>query len=183
MNCVLYFSMRNKGGPGAPPIYTIDLNSNSTPSNYTNAAYVITENPKTSHSSDGLPTYEEAMSGVRNPMAQSGGSQPQSQPQPQAPSTTIPIEMPADEAVTTTGKRGRRHHHHRHHQRHNRRPRCDGASPADSAPAINQPSTTLNAVCENGDDATHGRRARRSNYRHLRNHRRHHRNNPQNPQE
>lgn len=168
--------VHNKGAAGAPPIYTIDLNSNSTPTNYTNAAYVITENPKASHPNDGLPTYEEAMSDTRNPMATSGA---QSQPQPQTLSTTIPIEMPADEVVTTSGKRGRRHHHHR---RHNRRPRCDGASPIDPT-ATDQPTTTLNAVCENGEDATHGRRSRRSNHRHLRNHRRHNRYNLQNPQE
>lgn len=176
---LIEFIICSAGGPSAPPVYTIDVNSNtnSTPTNYTNAAYVITENSKTRRTNDGLPTYEEAMAGITHSIG------PQCTITP--PSTTIPIELPVDEMAAVAiaaPKRGRRH---RHHQRHNRRPRCD-AVPA--GPAADQPNATFSAMCEYGtaqpgDDApTHGRRGRRNNYRHLRNQRRgHHRDNaPQN---
>lgn len=171
--CVIVALFDNTAGPSTSPIYTIGVNSNGTPSNYTNAAYVITENPKASQSNDGLPSYEEAMTGIRTSMSQCSVSQ----------STTIPIEAPAEEVVPISSKRGRKHRH-RHHQRHNRRPRTDASA---NQPTEHSPCATYSAICESrgnamGDEATRGRHGRSG--RIFRNQRRHHRHNHhQNQQE
>lgn len=96
-------------------MYTIDVNS-STPSNFTNAGYVSTEGAKANQNNDGLPTYEEAISGVKSPI-------PPPLPSAPSPTTQPTVEVINEETPNGTSSRGRRHRHrrHRHHDsdRHN----------------------------------------------------------------
>lgn len=109
MCCSLYL----RKGQSTSSVYTIDVNHS--PSNYTNAGYIPTEsgNKPSQQLNDGLPTYEEAISGVKSssstPAATSNDNE-----------TCIPIEntngmTSIDEP--SSSRPGRRHHrrHRRHH--------------------------------------------------------------------
>lgn len=84
-------------------VYTIDVHS-STPTNFTNAGYVSTEGVK-SQSNDGLPSYEEAISGIKSP-----------DPNPITPSAPMrpSVEVINEENSNGPSSRGRRHRHRRH---------------------------------------------------------------------
>lgn len=81
-------------------VYTIDVHS-STPTNFTNAGYVSTEGVK-NQSNDGLPSYEEAIHGIKSP-----------DPNPIIPSAPS-VEVINEENSNGPSSRGRRHRHRRH---------------------------------------------------------------------
>lgn len=88
-------------------VYTIDVH-NSTPVNFTNPGYVATEGNVKSPSNDGLPSYEEAISGVKTPIAPSA---PPPQPMPT-------VEVVSEDSSNAASSRGRRHRNRRHHRHH-----------------------------------------------------------------
>lgn len=87
-------------------MYTIDVN-NANPTNYANPGYVPTEGAMKA-SNDGLPTYEEAVANIKQPIAPIV--------------TEIPrptVEMINEENQNVASSRGRRHRHHRRHRNRN----------------------------------------------------------------
>lgn len=96
-------------------IYTIDVH-NSTPVNFTNPGYVSTEaTGKNPTSNDGLPSYEEAISGVKASIEPIVPTAPQLSQLPQPRPT---IEVISEDNSNASSSRGRRHRHRRHHRHH-----------------------------------------------------------------
>lgn len=85
-------------------MYTIDVH-NTNPSNYANPGYVSTEGV-TKVSNDGLPTYEEAIATIKQPMV------------PIVTEISRPtIEIVNEDNETVASSRGgRRHRNHRRHR-------------------------------------------------------------------
>ncbi|XP_031618378.1 uncharacterized protein LOC116337719 isoform X2 [Contarinia nasturtii] len=95
---------------GQSSVYTIDV-AHSTPSyNFTNPGYIPTEGAVKGQSNDGLPTYEEAIAGVKTPNG------PVTTAVPTSPATVAVID---EENENVSSSRGRRHRHRRHRQQHN----------------------------------------------------------------
>lgn len=91
-------------------VYTIDVH-HSTPSNFTNPGYVATEGGVKSQSNDGLPSYEEAISGVKSPIVSAT---------PTAVPTVDVVNEETINASSSSSSRGRRHRHrHRRHHHQN----------------------------------------------------------------
>lgn len=92
-------------------VYTIDVH-HSSPSNFTNPGYVSTEGGVKSQTNDGLPTYEEAISGVKTPI------------DPVTPMVVVPtVDVVNEENSNGSSSRGRRnrHRHRRHHHQSSER--------------------------------------------------------------
>lgn len=101
-------------------MYTIDVN-HSAPSNFTNPGYVSTEGGvKGQTNNDGLPTYEEAISGVKVPVTP-----------PVAPAANVPtVDVVNEDNSNGASSRGRRHRHrHRRHHHHSSEPQNENDQP------------------------------------------------------
>lgn len=96
-------------GQAQSSVYTIDVH-NATPVNFTNPGYVSTEGTVKSATNDGLPTYEEAIGGVKPSAPPAPSSTPST-----APPSTIDV---VTEDSNGSSSRGRRHRHRRHHRHH-----------------------------------------------------------------
>lgn len=101
-------------------VYTIDVHG-SNPSNFTNAGYVTTENGVKSQSNDGLPTYEEAIASVKQPITPTA-------PEPPRPT----VEIVNEESENVRSSRGRRHRHHRRHRNQNTEQQNEQSSQPDA---------------------------------------------------
>lgn len=114
------------GSGNLSSVYTIDDNPNpSASTNYTNAGYVITEdnNKASQRSSDGLPSYEEAIAGVRIPIVTLRAPRVATAPSATNESNEVvngSNEASNNDATQASSRRGRRHRHRnsRNHRRH-----------------------------------------------------------------
>lgn len=100
-------------------VYTIDVH-HSSPSNFTNPGYVSTEGGVKCQTNDGLPTYEEAVSGIKTPIA------------PVTPVVVPTVDVVNEENSNGSLSRGRRNrnrhrrHHHHSSERQNENDQPDG---------------------------------------------------------
>lgn len=100
-------------------MYTIDVNRSAS-SNFTNPGYVSTEGGvKGQSNNDGLPTYEEAISGVKMPAT------------PVTPAVILPtVDVVNEDNSNGAASRGRRHRHrHRRHHHHSSEPQNENHQP------------------------------------------------------
>lgn len=117
--CILLCVGQTRSG-----VYTIDVRTGA-PTNFTNSGYVSTEGTVKAQSNDGLPTYEEAISGVKTPSAPPSSLQPS-------------IELVNEDSQNgggssrSGGRRHRRHHRHRHHSDQQNNENAESNAPDDS---------------------------------------------------
>lgn len=101
-------------------VYTIDVNSGAQ-ANFSNPAYVSTEGSGKAPSSDGLPSYEEAIGVVKSPIAPASQTRSTVEVVNEGETTRDGGDGSGANESTTDGRRHRRRHrHHRsHHHSHN----------------------------------------------------------------
>lgn len=125
------------GQVNRPSVYTIDVHGSS-PSNFTNAGFVSTEGAtKTGQHNDGLPTYEEAIGGVKNPNAIP--ITPSAPAGPPPPTVQSSVEVVNEESANGASSSGRRHRHRgRRHRGHQNADKSNDNSPSEQQPGENR---------------------------------------------